>query len=82
MEKNEIFKEGQIPKIFSFAKVTMKESPLKIPENSEEYLNKRGINLYPTKIEYLDENFDVISKIEFNKFGVAKFESFENYRQG
>jgi len=82
MEQNEIFKEGQIPKIFSFAKVTMKESTLKIPENSEEYLNKRGINLYPTKIEYLDENFDVISKIEFNKFGVAKFEGFENYREG
>ena len=82
IEQNEIFKEGQIPKIFSFAKVTMKESPLKIPENSEEYLNKRGINLYPTKIEYLDKNFDVISKIEFNKFGVAKFEGFENYREG
>lgn len=82
MEQNEIFKEGQIPKIFSFAKVAMKESPLKIPENSEEYLNKRGINLYPTKIEYLDENFDVISKIEFNKLGVAKFEGFENYREG
>lgn len=82
MEQNEIFKEGQMPKIFSFAKVTMKKSSLEIPENSEEYSNKKGINFYPVKIEYLDENFDVISKIEFNEFGVAKFEGFENYRQG
>ena len=75
-------KEGKLPKFFLFAKVTLKKSMLEIPENDEEYLNKKGINLYPTKIEYLNENFEVISKIEFNKFGIAKFEGFENYREG
>ena len=58
-----------------------KKSELKIPEGHKEN-EEIGANFYPVRIEFLDENFETLGIITFDKFTIATFEGFENYREG
>jgi hypothetical protein len=74
-----VSKSGELAKMFSFVKIKFKKSELKIPEGHKEN-EEIGANFYPVRIEFLDENFETLGIITFDKFMIATFEGFENYK--
>lgn len=70
---------GELAKMFSFAKIKLKKSELIIPEGHKEN-EEIGANFYPVRIEFLDENFETLGIITFDKFTIATFEGFKNYK--
>jgi hypothetical protein len=79
IEKSTFSQSGELAKMFSFAKIKLKKSELKIPEGHKEN-EEIGANFYPVRIEFLDENFETLGIITFDKFTIATFEGFKNYK--
>ena len=79
IEMKKVSKSGELAKMFSFVKIKFKKSDLKIPEGHKEN-EEIGANFYPVRIEFLDENFETLGIITFDKFMIATFEGFGNYK--
>ena len=83
-----------MPKDFRFVKLYMKKGNY-VPDNllrpfevlDEKYLQKTALSLtpvfsgyYSVRIEFLDTQFKEVSSIDFDKFGVAKFNNFIKWK--
>lgn len=78
----------KIPEKYSYVKLYLKEGNIKTNilkeklqiENFSKFLSDYSdetiAGFYPVKIEFLNYNFEKISSIEFNKFGVGTFNNF------
>ena len=93
-DKSDFSNEYRMPKDFRFVKLYMKKGNF-IPDNlsrpfevlDEKYLQKTALSLtpvfsgyYPVRIEFLDTQFKEVSSIDFDKFGVAKFNNFIKWK--
>lgn len=89
-DKSDFSNEYRMPKDFRFVKLYMKKGNF-IPDNlsrpfevlDEKYLQKTALSLtpvftgyHPVRIEFLDTQFKEVASIDFDKFGVAKFNDF------
>lgn len=88
--KSDFSNEYRMPKDFRFVKLFLKKGNY-VPDNlsrpfnvlDEKYLQKTALSLtplftgyHPVRIEFLDTQFKEVASIDFDKFGVAKFNDF------
>lgn len=93
-DKSDFSNEYRMPKDFRFVKLYMKKGNY-VPDNlsrpfevvDEEYLHKIALSLrpiftgyHPVRIEFLDTQFKEVASIDFDKFGVAKFNNFIKWK--